>query len=161
MIAKSLLKGILLFSIISFALVGAASAGEKKDTKISKQEAQQLALEHQTNGSNFDDAGKFKEAIEEYQKSLEYVSDDANTLFNLGVVYLKANKAEDAAATFEKLIKVSRDDAEGYNLLGIAYRGCGKEKEAKAAWGKSLKINPDQPKVKEMMNDKVATTQQQ
>jgi len=80
------------------------------------------------------------------------MSDDANTLFNLGVVYLKTNKPEEAAATFEKFVKVEGNDAEGYNLLGIAYRGCRKEKDAQSAWAKSLKINPDQPKVKEMMD---------
>jgi len=74
----------------------------------------------------------------------------------LGVVYLKTNKPEEAAATFEKFVKVEGNDAEGYNLLGIAYRGCSKEKDAQSAWAKSLKINPDQPKVKEMMGDKLA-----
>jgi len=145
-------KGAILGSIIVFLFAGMASAGEK----ISKEEAQKLALEHQNNGNRYDDNGKFKEAIAEYQQSLEYVPDDANTLFNLGVVYLKTNKPEEAAATFEKFVKVEGNDAEGYNLLGIAYRGSSKEKDAQSAWAKSLKINPDQPKVKEMMGDKLA-----
>ena len=154
MFMNILRKGAILGSIIVFLFTGmaSASAGEK----ISKEEAQKLALEHQNNGNRYDDNGKFKEAIAEYQQSLEYVPDDANTLFNLGVVYLKTNKPEEAVATFEKFVKVEGNDAEGYNLLGIAYRGSGKEKDAQSAWAKSLKINPDQPRVKEMMGDKLA-----
>jgi Flp pilus assembly protein TadD len=155
MTIKGLTKGILLCGIISFIFIGVATAGEKV-TGISKQDAEKLAIEHQTYGNKYDDNGKFKEAIEEYQKSLEYVADNAETLLNLAIVYLKANKPTEAAATLEKLVKLSANDAEGYTLLGIAYRGCGKETEAKNAWERSLKLNPDQPKVKEMLNDKVS-----
>ncbi|MBI5047865.1 MAG: tetratricopeptide repeat protein [Deltaproteobacteria bacterium] len=152
---KGLTKGILLCGIISFIFMGVANAGEKT-AAVSKQEAEKLAIEHQTYGNKYDDNGQFKEAIEEYKKSLEYVSDNAETLFNLAIVYLKANKPTEAAVTLEKLVKLSANDAEGYTLLGIAYRGCGKETEAKSAWERSLEINPDQPKVKEMLNDKVS-----
>lgn len=152
MIIKGLSRGILMCGVVAFLFAGAAAAGEK----ISKQEAEKLALEHQTYGNKYDDNGQYKEAVEEYLKSLEYASDNTDTLFNLAAVYLKANKPTEAAATLEKLIKLSKDDTEGYNLLGIAYRGCGKETEAKVAWERSLKINPDQPKVKEMLNDVVS-----
>lgn len=158
MIIKSLAKVVLMCGIIAFIFTGAAIAGEKA-SKISKQEAEKLALEHQTYGNKYDDNGQYKEAIDEYIKSLEYVSDNTDTLFNLAATYLKVNKPTEAAATLEKLVKLSKDDAEGYTLLGIAYRGCGKETEAKGAWEKSLKINPDQPKVKEMLSDKMSKQQ--
>lgn len=158
MIIKSLAKGILMCAMAAFIFTGVAIAGEKAP-KVSKQEAEKLALEHQTYGNKYDDNGQFKEAIEEYQKSLEYISDNTDTLFNLAAAYLKVNKPTEAASTLEKLIKLSTEDAEGYTLLGIAYRGCGKETEAKSAWQRSLKINPDQPKVKEMLNDMVSKQQ--
>lgn len=155
MIIKSLARGILMCGMAAFIFAGAAIAGEKAPA-VSKQEAQKLALEHQTYGNKYDDNGKFKEAIEEYQKSLEYAPDNTDTLFNLAAAYLKVNKPTEAAAALEKLVKLSAEDAEGYTLLGIAYRGCGKETEAKSAWERSLKINPEQPKVKEMLNDKIS-----
>lgn len=154
MIIKNLAKGVLMCGMVVFILAGGVNAGEKV-SEVSKQEAEKLALEHQTYGNKYDDNGKFKEAIGEYQKSLEYDPDNTDTLFNLAVVYLKVKKPTEAVVILEKLVKVSADDAEGYNLLGIAHRGCGKETEAKKAWEKSLKLNPDQPKVKEMMDDKI------
>ncbi|MBI3755325.1 MAG: tetratricopeptide repeat protein [Deltaproteobacteria bacterium] len=104
MIVKGLGKGILIFSIISFVFAGIANAGENKAAKLSKEESEKLALEHQTNGNKYDDNGKFKDAIEEYKKSLEYSPNNADTLFNLGVIYLKTNKPQDAVTTFEKLV---------------------------------------------------------
>ncbi len=155
MVIKSLARGILMCGMAAFVFTGAAIAGEKAP-QVSKQEAAKLALEHQAYGNKYDDNNQFKEAIEEYQKSLEYASDNTDTLFNLAAVYLKANKPTEAAATLEKLVKLSAEDAEGYTLLGIAYRGCGKETEAKSAWERSLKINPEQPKVKAMLNEKIS-----
>ncbi|OGP65098.1 MAG: hypothetical protein A3K22_03385 [Deltaproteobacteria bacterium RBG_16_42_7] len=155
MILNRFTKGIVLLGIICFMFIGFANADEKV-ADISKQEAQKKALEHQTYGNKYDDNGQFKEAIEEYKKSLEYVPNDDATLFNLAVVYLKVNKPTEAAETLEKVVKILKDDAESYNLLGMAYRGCRKEADAKKAWEKSLKINPDQPKVKQMMSEEVS-----
>ena len=158
MLINRFTKGVMLFGIICFMFAGLASANEKA-ADISKQEAQKKALQHQTYGNKYDDDGKFKEAIDEYKKSLEYVPEDDATLFNLAVVYLKANKPIEAAETLEKLVKILKSDAESYNLLGMAYRGCRKETEAKKAWEKSLQINPDQPKVKQMINEEVSPKQ--
>lgn len=158
MLINRFTKGIMLFGIICFMFAGLANANEKT-AGISKQEAQKKALEHQTYGDKYDDDGKFKEAIEEYKKSLEYAPEDDATLFNLAVIYLKANKPTEAAETLEKLVKILKNDTESYNLLGMAYRGCRKEAEAKKAWEKSLQINPDQPKVKQMINEEVSPKQ--
>lgn len=141
-------------AVISFLFGGWAAAGEKT-ASLSKEQAKKKAIEHQVRGSNLEDEGKFNDAITEYHESLKYSPDDINTLFNLGVVYLKANKASDAVAAFERIIKLAPKDTEAYNLLGIAYRGSGNETGAKKAWEKSLAIDPNQTQVKEMIQDNI------
>lgn len=147
-------KYFIMIAITAFVFAGAANAAEKV-ASLSKEDAKKKAITHQARGSALEDEGKFNDAIAEYKESLKYSPDDVNTLFNLGVVYLKANKAADAAATFEKIVKLDPKDTEAYNLLGIAYRGSGKEAEAKRSWEKSLAINPNQAQVKKMMQDSI------
>ena len=156
---KNLVKGLLTGAVIIILVTaGYASAGQNNSPGIPK-EAAKKAIEHQTKGNILEDDGKLNDAITEYKESLKYNPEDVNTLFNLGVVYLKANSAKEAAAVFEKLTKAAPGDAEAYNLLGIAYRGAGREADAKKAWGKSLAINPNQPNVKKMMQYNIAQRQ--
>ncbi|MBI5892407.1 MAG: tetratricopeptide repeat protein [Deltaproteobacteria bacterium] len=152
---KTLIKGILVFAIVSLAFIGFANADEKI-AGLSNEAAEKKAIAHQTKGNAYDDDGKLNDAIIEYKESLKYSPDNVDTLFNLGTAYLKANKPQEAASTFEKVVKIDPNDFEAYNLLGIAYRGCGKYDDAKKSWEKSLAINPNQAKVKQMMNDKMS-----
>lgn len=141
-------------SLCTLLLLGGVATSSIAEGKksISKQ-AKEKAIEHQEKGSKLDDEGDNAGAIEEYKKSLEYDSEDANTLFNLGVVYLKINKAEEAQKVFDKLAKILPNDCEVYNLLGVSYSGTGKKAEAIAAWEKSLALKPDQQKVKDMISE--------
>lgn len=135
--------------VLLFVGVATSSIAESKTT-ISKQ-AIANALAHQERGNKFDDDGDFKNAISEYKSSLEFNPEDTNTLFNLGVVYLKVNEAPNAVAVLEKLSKILPGDSEVFNILGVAYSGSGKKSEAVTSWQKSLELQPDQPKVKEMI----------
>ena len=138
-----------LAAVLFFGGVATSSIAESKTT-ISKQ-AMEKALAHQERGNKFDDDGAFKNAISEYKSSLEFNPEDTNTLFNLGVVYLKVNESTNAVPILEKLSKLLPDDSEVYNLLGVAYSGAGKKSEAVSSWQKSLDLQPEQPKVKEMI----------
>lgn len=140
--------------------VGVASSSIAEGETVSE-EAQEKALKHQELGNRYDDQGEFDKAIDEYKKSLEYMSEDPNTLFNLGVVYLKTNKPMDGVEVFKKLNKLLPEDYEVYNLLGIAYSGAGKKPEAIEAWENSLSIQKDQPRVKEMIAELKTTLAQE
>ncbi len=158
---KNLKKSILVFGMILFvSMYGIANAGEKV-ANLSKEDAQKKAIAHQAKGNQYDDEGKVNDAIGEYKESLKYNSENIYTLFNLGTVYLKANKPQDAASVFEKVVKIDPNDIEAYNLLGLAYRGYGNETDAKKSWERSLALNPNQAKVKEMMQDKLSQQIQQ
>lgn len=143
-----------IISISALLLLGGvatSSIAESKNT-ISKQAIEQ-ALSHQKKGDSFDDKGEFKNAISEYLESLKYNPDDPNTLFNLGVVYLKVNQSPDAVGVFERLNRLLPTDPEVCNLMGVAYSGSGKKQEAIKSWEKSLSLQPEQEKVKEMITE--------
>ena len=138
-----------IITLLMFGGVATSSIAEGKKS-LSKQ-AKEKAILHQEKGSKLDDEGEFDSAVSEYKKSLELDPENPDTLFNLGVLYLKINKAEDGINIFEKLTKLLPKDNEVFNLLGIAYSGVGKKSEVVKVWEKSLSIQPDQQKVKEMI----------
>jgi tetratricopeptide (TPR) repeat protein len=143
--------GIVVSAIAVLLFGGVATSSIAESKKGISKAAKEKAIEHQEKGSKFDDEGDFQNAIVEYKKSLDYDPEDPNTLFNLGVIYLKVNKAPEAEKVFERLSKLLPKDTEVLNLLGVAYSGTGKKSEAVTIWEKSLKIEPEQPKVKDMI----------
>jgi|SRR3990172_6516344 len=140
-----------IITVLMFGGVATSSIAEGKKS-LSKQ-AKEKAIQHQEKGCKLDDEGDFDNAISEYKKSLELDPENSDTLFNLGVLYLKVNKIEEGAKIFEKLSKVLPNDSEVFNLLGVAYSGVGKKAEAVKAWEKSLSLQPDQQKVKDMITE--------
>lgn len=140
-----------LCALLLFGGVATSSIAEGKKS-LSKQ-AKEKAVAHQEKGSKFDDEGDFAGAVDEYKKSLEYDSDDPNTLFNLGTVYLKTNQPSEGEKVFERLSKILPNDSEVFNLLGIAHSGAGNKPDAIKAWERSLALQPDQQKVKDMITE--------
>lgn len=137
--------------VVLFGGVATSSFAESKKT-ISKKAIEE-AIEHQEKGNQLDDEGDLNGAIAEYNQSLHFNPDDPNTLFNLGVVYMKANNSPEAVKVFEKLSKLLPEDSEVCNLMGVALSGAGKKMEAIKSWEKSLSLQPDQEKVKEMISE--------
>jgi len=135
--------------IILFGGIATPSIAKSKKT-ISKQAIEE-GIAHQEKGNKLDDEGDLNGAIAEYNQSLHFNPDDPNTLFNLGVVYMKANNSPEAVKVFEKLSKLLPEDSEVCNLMGVALSGAGKKLEAIKSWEKSLSLQPDQEKVKEMI----------
>lgn len=111
-------------------------------------EALKSSFEHQSKGNILDEKGDTTAAIKEYEKALSFDPEDSNTLFNLGIAYLKINKPHKAVGPFEEVIKLNNKDTEAYNLLGLAYRASGRMDEAIKVWKKSLSIDPAQTQPK-------------
>ncbi len=119
-------------------------AGIARGANTPSEEDLRKSYEHQTQGNIYDDQGNIEAAIKEYKEALRYDPADPNTLFNLGVAYLKTNKPAEAAKAFEQVVNINEKDYEALNLLGLAYRGSGQIDKAKEAWKKSLEIDPSQ-----------------
>lgn len=143
-----------IFKCISLALLlclSAAVSVSAGESKKPTEEAIQSSYEHQTRGNMLDEKGDTTGAIKEYEIALSYDPEDTNTLFNMGMVYLKINKPEDAAKHFELVVRIDKKDTEALNLLGLAYRGCGRLEDAIRVWKKSLAIDPSQAQVEKFI----------
>lgn len=145
--------GLIVSLVAVFVFGGVATSSIAEGKKGISKQAKEKALLHQEKGCKLDDEGDSDNAISEYKKSLELDPENSDTLFNLGVLYLKVNKVEEGAKIFEKLSKMLPNDSEVFNLLGVAYSGVGKKAEAVNAWEKSLSLKPDQQKVKDMITE--------
>lgn len=145
-----ILKSISMVMLLLLLAVANVSAGESpKPTE----EALQSSLDHQTRGNMLDEKGDTAGAIKEYEIALSYDPKDTNTLFNMGMAYLKINKPDDAAKHFESVVSIDTKDTEAFNLLGLAYRGCGRIDDAVKTWEKSLVIDPDQTLPKKFIKE--------
>jgi Ca-activated chloride channel family protein len=96
-------------------------------------------------GNKAYEAGKYKEAEDQYQKSVEVKPDNLKGAFNLGDAYYKQGKYKEAAAKFEELTKtITGNDklsAEAYHNLGNALLKDKKYDECINAYKKSLSLN--------------------
>lgn len=65
--------------------------------------------------------GKTGEAIEEYNKALEYAPEDKDIHYNLGYLLAKRNRYKEAIEEYKKAIKGSPEDKEVYYNLAVIY----------------------------------------
>ncbi len=96
-------------------------------------------------GNKAYEAGKYKEAEDQYKKSVEVKPDNLKGAFNLGDAYYKQGKYKEAAAKFEELTKtITGNDklsAEAYHNLGNALLKDKKYEDCINAYKKSLSLN--------------------
>lgn len=69
-------------------------------------------------GNILDDAGRFDEAIEAYNKALAINPKDSDAYYNLGLAYKHADKPELAVQSWKKGSDLNRDDPK--NLIAVA-----------------------------------------
>ncbi len=72
-------------------------------------------------GNILDDAQRFDEAIEAYQKSLAISPKDADALYNLGIAYKHAGKPELAIESWRKAADMSPDNPQALMALADYY----------------------------------------
>ena len=70
------------------------------------------------------------ETIEARKQAVKMKSDDAKTLFDLGVAYLKSGMYKEAIEVYKRAIFINPDYIDAYNYLGKAYGELGMYKEA-------------------------------
>ena len=87
--------------------------------------------------------GKYQEAIETFQNSIQLKPDNAWAYNNLGAVYSDLNLFDEAVTSFNEALKLKPEFAEIHRNLGIAYIHSGKLAEAVASLKKATKLKPD------------------
>jgi spermidine synthase len=91
----------------------------------------------------YDDEGVLDEAIDNYSKSLQIKSDNADTHNNLGYALARQGSVEQAAKHFTKALRIKPDDAEVHSNLGGMLAKQGRFDEAIPHFVEALRINPN------------------
>jgi tetratricopeptide (TPR) repeat protein len=84
-------------------------------------------------GAKLHSLGKYKEAIDCFDKALEKKPDDFVTLFYKGLAFYNLSKYDKALEWFDKAIMIKPDYAEAYYRKGQALVNLGKDQKAKRA----------------------------
>ena len=84
-----------------------------------------------------------KDALHAYQKAAQFLPDDPNAHYNLGVALKSAGRLEDAAACYRKAVALKPDFAEAYGNLGSVFKDLGRLEDAVSSYRRAIKIKPD------------------
>ena len=116
--------------------------GSKKDDHYSK------GMEHYT-------AGRYREAIDEFERVISSTQDRGNPYYNLGVFYAARARAniglvhyrkgeyEDALAELSRAVEVNSDYPDLHYYIGVVYENLGRCDEAVRELKTAVEINPE------------------
>jgi Flp pilus assembly protein TadD len=90
---------------------------------------------------------RFDEAVENIEKALGVMPDDAQAHANLGLAFKGLNRFEDAGRHFQESLKLAPDNPRAYNNLGSIFISLGEVREAAMCFHQALTIQPDLPEV--------------
>ncbi|HEY7285939.1 MAG TPA: tetratricopeptide repeat protein [Vicinamibacterales bacterium] len=89
------------------------------------------------------DAGRFDDAIAQYERSLALNPSSASTHYNLGIAYSARGRRSDARGEFETALRLDPDYAQAHNNLGAILFLAGDLGEAAAHYRRAIAIRPD------------------
>ena len=87
--------------------------------------------------------GKFDQAIDAFEESIDNGVRMFEAFVNLGYIYFKEGDLEKVAKANLRAVEIEPRYARGYANLGFAYLQMGKTEEAIQALEKALELNPD------------------
>ena len=94
-------------------------------------------------GNLFFDAGRVREAINAYERSLAIAPGNADVLTDLGIMYRENHAPEKAVDCFRKAFAADpRHENALFNAGVVLYNDLGRKDEAVAAWRRLLALNP-------------------
>ena len=94
-------------------------------------------------GDSLSHAGRFPEAIEQYDQALEINPDYAEAHSNLGVVLFREGKIQDAIHQYEEAIRINPNFPGAHCNLGIAWLQTGRTAGAITQYQQALRSTPD------------------
>ena len=101
------------------------------------------AASHYNLGVVYMNQGKFDEAIESFEGSIDHGVRMFEAFVNLGYIYFKDGDLEKVVKANLRAIEIEPRYARGYANLGFAYLQMGKTDEAIEALKKGLELNPE------------------
>lgn len=105
---------------------------------------QLTAKEYIKQGVVLHDSGKYKEAIESYEKALVVEKNNQDAIYEIALSNVSLRNYEEAIKNADILIKLKKDFVgKGYHLKGMSLDYLGKPQEAMDVFKKGIKTNPD------------------
>ena len=87
--------------------------------------------------------GKHREAVDTFDKAIEYRPDSADAYSNRGNALKELRLFEEAVASYDKAIQLKPDYPEAYHNRGNALNGLGQLEEAAASYEKAIYYKPE------------------
>jgi tetratricopeptide (TPR) repeat protein len=100
-------------------------------------------MAHNNLGVALSQAGKEREAIEQFEQAARLKPDDAEAYGNLGNVSLHAGKLQEAIGQYEHALELNPNFAVAHTGLGLALERTGKAPEAVWHYEEALRVKPD------------------
>jgi tetratricopeptide (TPR) repeat protein len=94
-------------------------------------------------GAEYDDLGRYQDAIESFKQAIRIKLDYAEAHNNLGFAYGKLGRYQDAVEAHKQTIRIKPDLAEAHCNLGNAYGKLGRYQESIEAYKQAIRIKPD------------------
>ncbi len=98
---------------------------------------------HNNLGNALKDAGRFEDAIQQYEQSLQLRPAYATSHYNLGIALAHLGRMQEAVEQYQQALKLKPDDADTYNNLGNALLSLGRVPEAIEQYQNAKRIKPD------------------
>ena len=125
-------------------LATAKGEKKKKDTEAYKKTIQDLnAMEWFAKGHAQVMAGRWKEALDFFTKSIEIDPQYAKAYGNRGVAYDILGNTKQAIKDFDKAIELDPQDAQVYFDRGLAYAKLGNKNQALMDYNKAIELDPE------------------
>lgn len=94
-------------------------------------------------GAALQGQGRLQEAVESYEKAIEFKPDFAEAYSNRGNALRGLGQLNEAVESYEKAIEIKPDFAEAYGNRGNALRDLGQLKEAVDSYERAIGFRPD------------------
>ena len=94
-------------------------------------------------GTAFQLQGKYREAVETFDKAIEYGPDSPDAYSNRGNALKELRRLGEAVASYDKAIELKPDYPEAYHNRGNALGGLGQLEAAAASYAKAIYYKPD------------------
>ncbi len=107
-----------------------------------------IANMHAHLGDTYREAGKYSEAITEYQKALSLCPTFVDIKTKLGIAYRENNQKEQSIRELSQAVSKEAHFMPAQIQLGITYYSSGQKQKAAQAWLAVLKKNPQNEMVK-------------
>jgi tetratricopeptide (TPR) repeat protein len=121
---------------------------EKKIEEKIEQKRAYTADDYFMMAIDYENANKYKEAIEAYMMALKMNSDFAEAYINIGLLYYRLGRYSDAVDAYTHAIRLKPHSAFVYNRLGTAYIILAEYSNALDAFKQAAMIDPHNPAVR-------------